>query len=98
MISSQVAQAFAWTIRRKLGFSADESGRILNTYRVFRFVPIEMRLVENALATAEANRISFWGALIVEAAVEARCKVLFSADLNHGHEIRGVKILNPFIS
>jgi predicted nucleic acid-binding protein len=40
--------------------------------------------------------LSFWDALIVRAAAEARCDVLLSEDLNHGQVIDGVRIEDPF--
>jgi len=96
VISSQVAQEFAWTARKKLGMTSVEISRILDSYRVFKYVPIEIWHVGNALRRAESNIISFWDALIVEAANHAGCKVLYTEDLNHGQEIQGVRIINPF--
>ena len=29
-------------------------------------------------------------------AIDTGCSVLYSEDLNHGHEIEGLKIINPF--
>ena len=98
VISSQVAQEFAWTMSKKLGISGRETALILKNYQVFRFVPIKMQLVQRALSTANDNIISFWDALIVEAAADAGCKVLLTEDLNDGQRIRGVRIVNPFVS
>ncbi len=96
VISSQVAQEFAWTVRRKLGLTVDETSRILRSYQAFRFVPIEMHIVKNAIATSESSQISFWDALIIEAAVSAGCKTVFTEDLGHKQVIHGVQVINPF--
>jgi len=49
-----------------------------------------------AIDIFQKHKISFWDALIVSAASEARYRVLFTEDLNHGQKIEGVKIVNPF--
>jgi predicted nucleic acid-binding protein len=96
IVSSQVAQEFAWTARRKLGLSSVEVAKILHSYARFQFVPIEFRHVQMALETADSCRISFWDALIVEAAASASCEILLTEDLNHDQVIRGVRVINPF--
>ena len=41
-------------------------------------------------------KIGFWDAMIVLAAAEAGCDVLWTEDLNDGQTLRGVRIQNPF--
>ena len=96
VIFSRVAQEFAWTACKKLGLASHEIARILDSYRVFRFIPVEMRHVKRALTTADTSIVSFWDALIVEAARHAGCKVLYSEDLNSGQDFQGVRVVNPF--
>jgi predicted nucleic acid-binding protein len=40
--------------------------------------------------------LSFWDALIVQAALDANCRVLYSEDFQSGRTIRGLRIRNPF--
>jgi predicted nucleic acid-binding protein len=40
--------------------------------------------------------LSFWDALIVVTAAKCGATVLYTEDLNHGQEILGVRIVNPF--
>jgi predicted nucleic acid-binding protein len=40
---------------------------------------------------------SFWDALVLRMAKQAGCRVLLSEDMQHGQEIDGVKIVNPFL-
>jgi predicted nucleic acid-binding protein len=42
-------------------------------------------------------QFSFYDSLIVAAALEAGCKILFSEDLQHGQRIEQLTIQNPFI-
>ena len=41
--------------------------------------------------------MSFYDALIVQAASVAGCDTLYSEDLSTGETINGVRIVNPFI-
>ena len=43
-----------------------------------------------------AAKVGFWDAMIVLAAAESGCDVLWTEDLNDGQELRGVQIRNPF--
>jgi predicted nucleic acid-binding protein len=96
VISSQVLQEFAFVSTKMMGLSTEQLAKVLDSYGMFKFVPIQAQLVQSAAQTSELSQISFWDALIVEAAVFGRCKVLYTEDLNHGEEIRGVRIVNPF--
>jgi predicted nucleic acid-binding protein len=48
-----------------------------------------------AVLSGEAS-ISFWDALIVVAASRSGARTLYTEDLNHGQEILGVRVVNPF--
>lgn len=41
--------------------------------------------------------LSFWEALIVEAALKARADRLLTEDLQHGQIIDGLRVENPFL-
>jgi len=55
-------------------------------------------LYRQALVLQQERRYSFYDSLIIGGAVQAGCDVLYSEDLQHGQQIRGLRILNPFIS
>ncbi len=40
--------------------------------------------------------LSSYDSLIVAAALDAGCKTLYSEDLQHGQQIEGVTVTNPF--
>ncbi|MEQ1933388.1 MAG: PIN domain-containing protein [Fimbriimonadaceae bacterium] len=97
MVSSQVLQEFAHNARRKLEMSDVEINLCLETYAQFRFVPVDSDMVMAAILSSSEFKISFWDALIIEAAVAGNCNMLYTEDLNHDQTIRGVKIVNPFM-
>jgi predicted nucleic acid-binding protein len=51
------------------------------------------------LAAIDLHRLhgfSFWDALVLRAAKQSACTVLFSEDFQAGREIDGVRIVDPF--
>jgi predicted nucleic acid-binding protein len=44
-----------------------------------------------------SSQFYFWDALIVEAALAAGCKTLYSEDMQHGLVVNGMTIENPFV-
>ena len=49
-----------------------------------------------AIALHQRTRLSFWDAMIVEAAHQLGCATLLTEDLSHGQRLSGVRINNPF--
>ena len=54
-------------------------------------------LYTGAVSIMEETGWTFYDSLIVSAAVTARCRVLFTEDLQAGRVVRGVEIRNPFV-
>jgi predicted nucleic acid-binding protein len=55
--------------------------------------------VEDLLAAVDLHRLhgfSIWDALVIRAALNAGCRVLYSEDLQDGRRIDGLEIVNPF--
>lgn len=59
-------------------------------------VPLTADTHKNALALARDHGLAFYDALIVAAAIEAGCDMLWSEDMQHGRVIDGLTIRNPF--
>jgi len=59
----------------------------------------EFDVVVQGLAAIDLHRLhgfSFWDALVLHAAKESRCRVLYSESFQDRREIDGVRIVNPF--
>lgn len=69
---------------------------ILEQYGYWEIVPLEVENVLDAIDIHQKYRISFWDALIVQAALIGDCSTLLSEDLQHGQKIKGLLIQNPF--
>jgi predicted nucleic acid-binding protein len=59
---------------------------------------IDFAAIRAAVELADQAKLSFWDGLVVVAAARTCATVLYTEDLNHGREILGVQIRNPFIS
>ncbi len=97
-ISSQVLQEFYVTATRKLPqpLSRVEAREIIDLYSAWPVITIDPSAILSATRIEEANQVSFWDALILEAARIAGAEVLLTEDLGHGQVIEGVRIENPF--
>ncbi|MEQ1757574.1 MAG: PIN domain-containing protein [Vicinamibacterales bacterium] len=97
-ISVQVLQEFFVTVTKKVArpLAVDEAVariRELTAWKVFAPTADD---VLGAIELQAQAQISFWDAMIVRAAAESGCGVLWTEDLTHGQTIRGVRISNPF--
>lgn len=60
-------------------------------------LPLTAATTRAALALARDHGFAYYDALIVAAAIEAGCDTLYSEDLQHGRNIGGLTIINPFL-
>ncbi len=96
-ISVQVLNEFANVARRKLHMSWSEVRTLLTSLQALLTVrPLTVETHESGLALAERHGLSIYDAMIVAAALEADCEVLWSEDLQDGLRIGRLSISNPF--
>jgi predicted nucleic acid-binding protein len=98
-LSTQVLQEFYVSTTRKLASPLPEE---VAEARVRDFSGLPLVLVDPSLILAAIARsrnlgFSFWDALIVEAALAAGANRLLTEDLQHGREIEGLRVENPFL-
>jgi len=63
--------------------------------------PVELNdpgTVLSASEIEERHMLSFWDAMIVASARNAKAEKILTENLNHGQEIEGILIENPFAS
>ena len=98
-LSTQVLQELyvVATSRQKLAMSPQEARDLVETYSAWPIIVVEPALILTASRLVEQHQLSFWDALIVEAARVAGAETLLTEDLQHGREFDGVRVANPFI-
>ena len=99
VLSTQVLQEFAFTLRRKIRppLSLDNTLLRVEPYLSWEIVVNTGQSVIAALDIEDRYKISFWDALIVQAAQVAQVDVLYSEDLNDGQVFGSVRVVNPVI-
>ena len=97
-LSTQVLQEFYVTSTRKLArpLSRAEARDVIELYSTWPVVAIDPTVLLAATRIEEEHQLSFWDALILEAARVAGSERLLTEDLHDGWIIEGVRIENPF--
>jgi predicted nucleic acid-binding protein len=100
VISTQVLQEFYVTATKKLSRALSD-GEILQAMRRlqgFPTVQIDVSMIFNAIELGRRYQISFWDALVTQAALAAGCNRLLTEDLQHGLRIGALTVENPFLN
>ena len=97
VVSVQVLNEFVAVARRKASLDWLDIREVLTAVRAnCEVVALTTEVHERALAIAEATKLHIYDATIVAAAVQSKCKVVYSEDLSHNQVIEGVRVTNPF--
>ena len=97
-LSTQVLQEFYVVATRKFDppMSRREARHLVDAYGHWQLIQVDVALILAASQLEERHTLSFWDALIVEAARRAGANRLVSEDLQTGRRLAGVLIDNPF--
>lgn len=100
VLSTQVLQELCINLRRKMAspFSLRETREVIQDYLRWQVVVNTPESVLHALELEARYKISFWDALILQAAESAGATVLYSEDLAEGQSYDSVRVVNPFKS
>ena len=98
VISTQVMQEFYSVLTTKFQKAVSESSAAdaLRRLAVMEVVQVSPDLILAAAEISRRDKLNFWDALIIEAALEAGCTRLFTEDLQTGRSYGAMRILNPF--
>jgi predicted nucleic acid-binding protein len=98
VVSTQVLQELAVNLRRKAGNPLDAKATrdVVSDYLAWQVVVNGGDSILEALEMEARYQISFWDALIIQAAQTAGADVLYSEDLSDGQRYGSVKVENPF--
>lgn len=99
VLSVQVLQEFFVTVTRKMlrPLGPDKALAIIEQYLTWRVVENTGDLLRESIRLASTLKVSFWDALILQAARMERCTRLWTEDLNHGQRLGDLTIVNPFL-
>lgn len=84
-------------LRRKFRLPVWEAAqRARNLLAAFEVFSASRANAEESLGLMAAGRFAYWDALLVTAARDAGCTVLFSEDMDDGMRLGPLEIVNPF--
>lgn len=99
MLSPQVLREFYVAATRKLSrpLSQEAAARAVRDLGSYCPMQESSGMVYSAISRNQRLPVSFWDALIIEAAIAGEADYLFTEDLQHGEVIDGVRVHNPFL-
>lgn len=98
VVSTQVLSEFYVVATRKFDppMSRRAARQVVAVYGAWPVVHVDVALILAASTLEERHTLSFWDALIIEAAQRGGVQRVVSEDLQGGRRIRGLLIENPF--
>ncbi|MGA2205223.1 MAG: PIN domain-containing protein [Terracidiphilus sp.] len=100
VISYQVVQEFFNVALKRFSQPmqpADAGQYLIAVFRPLLAVHSSQALYAEALVLHAQSGLSWYDSLIVSAAIQARCGILFSEDLQHGQRFGSLQVRNPFL-
>jgi predicted nucleic acid-binding protein len=99
VVSTQVLQELAVNLRRKARKPLDATAtrEVIADYMTWHVVVNSGAAILDALDIEKRFQISFWDALIVQAAQSSGAEVLYSEDLADRRQYGSIRVLNPLV-
>ncbi len=99
VISTQVLNEFAQVARKKAKLEWHEIAGLSHAIQTLsEVIPLTQEIHNTGLAIATQYGYSFYDSLIIAAALESRCDLLASEDMQNAQTINQLRITNPFHS
>ena len=97
VLPAQVQAELHHLLRRKAGFSPMLAAEMVAEYaESSTTIPTDPSVLAEAFEIAEKHGLQTYDAIILAAAAQGGCDVLYSEDMQHGFEWNGVLVVNPF--
>jgi predicted nucleic acid-binding protein len=97
-INAQVINEFTVNIHKSGKALPDVEIIVSEFLENFTVHPLAIHICQNAFRIARRYAFSFWDSLIIAAAIDAGCAILYTEDLQDGQIIDGIlTVRNPFV-
>jgi predicted nucleic acid-binding protein len=97
IVSTQVLLEFYATVLRRKLMRPESALELVRLWSEHHVVANTADFMVRAFELQQAHGVSVWDALIVQAAIESRCDVLLSEDLQNGMRFGALLVSNPFL-
>lgn len=100
VLSTQVLQELRVNLRKKVArpFSDEETRCVIEDYLRWEIIVNTPRSILEAMEIEARHGISFWDALILQAALSSEAVILYSEDFSDGRAYGPIRVVNPLIS
>jgi len=96
-ISLQVINEVSNNMLRKLKFTNTEIKDFINdSYKRYNIADITKETFLLACDVRDKYNISYYDSLILSSAINSKCNILYSEDMQHNQKIEDLTIINPF--
>ena len=97
VLALQALSEFFHVVTRKRKVSPEEARAIVTDWTIlFPVIRVEDRHLQTAMGWAEKGVFSFWDGLLFATINGAGVSRLLSEDMQHGFEIAGTRVIDPF--
>lgn len=96
VLSTQVLVESYNSLQKAALLSREAAFAIIELLSDEHVVTTDAALVLRGLRLSQRHRISHWDGLVVQAALDAGCEVLFTEDLQAGQRFGDLEIVDPF--
>jgi predicted nucleic acid-binding protein len=97
-IPAQVISEYLNVTRRLLDLSKTEIVKqCADLLQDCEIIPMSYQTLTDASNIVDKHNFQIFDSIIIAAALQANCSVLYSEDMQHGFVIRSMTVLNPFI-
>lgn len=100
-VSVQVLGEFYYQATRPSrtdSLSHEEAVEVVEDLKRLYVQPLTVETVDRALSYQQRYRLNYWDCLILAAAKQSGCEVVFSEDMSASQDYDGLRVVNPFES
>ena len=98
-ISTQVINEVSNNMIKKLNFSNNEIEMFISScYIQYDVIDFSKDIFIKASVIRDKYNISYYDSLILSSAINSKCNILYSEDMQHKQKIEDLTIVNPFES
>jgi predicted nucleic acid-binding protein len=91
-----LSEFYSVTTRKGMLSATEAAAQVTDWLIAFPHAAVSANAVRIALSAAVERRASYWDALLIATAAEARCNLILTEDMADGSVLGGVYIHNPF--
>ncbi len=85
-------------LRGKVALPPDEVRQTTLAIETWSRGATDLELIASAWSLRARTGFQWWDCVILGSAIRAECRYLLSEDFQHGREVEGVTIVNPFLA